>query len=117
MARKIKFKAQRSDTLEWVYFTLGDLVCNKTNEPQFREAKVEWLNWCEFTGLLDKNGKEIYEGDIISPCGCNYYDHKVKVVQYEQGKFNLNYHGYKDHDWEVKVIGNIYEHGHLLDNK
>ncbi|MGA2669983.1 MAG: YopX family protein [Dehalococcoidia bacterium] len=70
----------------------------------------------EFTGLKDKNGKEIYEGDIVGEKGWAY------KVEFEDGMFRLA-HSTLLVDWiyarkrqgiETKVIGNIYENPELL---
>jgi uncharacterized phage protein (TIGR01671 family) len=78
----------------------------------------------QFTGLLDKNGKEIYEGDIVNVTqnkkknAVMDYDIGIKDIAWERGGLFLS--GYSnDLEWhcnnsDVEVIGNIYETPELI---
>jgi len=66
----------------------------------------------QFTGLTDKNGKEIYEGDVIE-----YDGELMGNIVFNEGCFWTNgidtIHAY-EFDKSCYIIGNIYEHPHLL---
>ncbi len=66
MKREIKFRGKRIDNKKWVYGFLADEdYINDIDSIDLSSIEVDIDTVGQFTGLFDKNGKEIYEGDII----------------------------------------------------
>ncbi|KQL21763.1 hypothetical protein AN957_02890 [Cytobacillus solani] len=85
-------------------------------EDDVHVEKLEHLQYMEFTGLKDKNGKEIYEGDIIAlPYKRTFPELGLQnhTVIFKNGYFSCSdYNTYAS-----EVIGNIYENPELLNIK
>ena len=127
--REILFKAKRIDNGEWVE---GDLIqkgdsCTKklTHSYIFNwdgEFEVVPETVSQFTGLTDKNGKKIFEGDIVKEIckwdGANmyveYYDAQSTFALYDKEKIGFKYLC-DIHNREV--IGNIFDNPELLESE
>ncbi len=111
--REIKFRAKESSTEKWWVGSLNPQA-GEINLPVFfanlyssNNFDIETLG--EYTGLKDKNGKEIYEGDIVK------YNQFVGEVVWDFSGLMLKVNNIIYAIWRgCEVIGNIYENEDLI---
>lgn len=155
MEDRYLFRAKRIDNGEWI---VGDLIQNKflrgmrswissekhdpkrlrkisKNMAQWRSVEVDPSTICQCTGLKDKNGKLIWENDIVkdlfsdtaAPIRYGSYqncfdsrkaEHIGFYVDWSAGKYNKNYRkdlGYWIHMVDTEIIGNAFDNPELLE--
>lgn len=124
--RELKYRVY--DNTEKCYsdkaFSIDQLgICYVQDEDGYGEEIDEERYIVEqYTGIKDKNGKEIYEGDIVTLDGEweVIKDTDCSVITFENGCFRVG-DGYENEagsylsDW--RVIGNVHENANLLEKK
>ena len=131
--RQIKFQ---------IYWIAGhEMLYDTNNDLEFRDKENYWITDLsdatnhpesykvrQYTGLKDKNGTEIYDGDYIRystrTINGSIYTHVCRVFQHESGTWRIEGYHEDNHSYETKgtvyaahliceVIGNIYENPEL----
>lgn len=130
--REIKFRGQTGTTegKKWVYghyyrvkSFFDDIeghYINTIRSDHLKDYNVYKETVGQYTGLHDKNEKEIYEGDIVKILGGEYekgfyeWDEKVQIKDLIYDGFNLMMTISQIGNQAIEVIGNIYENPELL---
>lgn len=125
--REILFRGKRVENGEWVYggyygicritnkdggFKYEHLMHQSNNEPLYM---VDPETVGQYTGLTDKNGKRICEGDIVKT-----YNEYIAVIIFEGAMFLVKCEGYdfqfsQENCPDIEVIGNIHDNPEMLE--
>lgn len=129
--REIKFRVWNLDRKEWADFGYLDMNGN------FIQEGLEYHNYnykvMQYTGLKDKNGKEIYEGDVVMIQEREDGSAQIGIVKWDTAEvrffvhvktsktdmwygfdsFNIEEEGVFTDKYDIRIIGNIYENPEL----
>ena len=123
MEREILFKAKRLDNGKWVVGDLlhtGDVDAVLISDCYSQLYRCDSDTLCQYTGLTDKNGRKIWENDIVKHkdsqcfgiirwyCG-DYVGWCVYDVYDDEQQFTMDMLN------ECEVIGNIFDNADLLE--
>ena len=145
MEDRYLFKAKRTDNGEWVegylvetrYNTYHDgyRIIDKDGinydeldyyEPSFISYVIDKSTICQCTGLKDKNGKLIWENDIVRDDNGNiykafwqdrYYQFSWICVKSDKLPIGAKWDFWSIRNYEIEVIGNIFDNPELLESE
>ncbi|MEZ7746367.1 YopX family protein [Prevotella jejuni] len=128
MNREILFRGKKSNG-RWVY---GSLVVSENIAPAIyynvSKGVADVLDWCyvkpdtigQYTGLKDKNGNKIFEGDVVIigeklKAKAIYYDGAFRMQsEFSPTPIDTTDMGYMMREFSVRVIGNVHDDPELI---
>ena len=97
-------------------------ICQQGDTERYTEMSVEFdeITLMQSTGLVDRNGKEIFEGDVVKMAKDVYSEPTYyEVVRHRGGAYRLESKQHGCELWlrhtDCEVVGNIYENPELLE--
>ena len=99
----------------------------KEIDPPYFENQNDW-ELMQYAGLKDKNGVEIFDGDIVSSIDFEHNREYKGIVVFDRGgfrvalqikefKFKLPFNSFEENESSLQVLGNIYENPELLERE
>ena len=137
--RKILFRGKRKDNGEWVQGFYFERIRNYAGLKTVKHCYIKYESWDEgfityevfpetvgqFTGLKDKNGDKVFEGDIVKgDLGLGYGDNEnhIAYIEYQEDGMSFCLVEILEEDFgkcaeisdDLEVIGNIHDNPELL---
>lgn len=131
MSDRYLFKAKRTDNGEWVegyifqlkgtdrYFIFTGELDITGLYPNYIRREVNSSTICQYTGLTDKNGKKIWENDIVlvpddeEQCIIKWDDYCARWCMMQCESIMYDFDNYSNN--ELEVVGNIFDNPELLE--
>lgn len=127
--REILFRGKRKDSGEWIdgglcIINKSPFICYEMAKGLPKLTEVEENTIGQYTGLTDKNGEKIFEGDILIINNQHKYPVLVKFIDFSwtcvipNNNAYLNYrHRLENNLTKYEIIGNIHDNPELLGDK
>lgn len=104
--RQLKFRIWHNATMH--ILSIEDILGDNLQVLQYEPVM-------QYTGMRDKDRRDIYEGDIVKGHINEHYQASSAVIEWQGHGWLAGGVGLCTYNWDVEIIGNIYENPELLD--